>query len=101
MANTETLTRDPASGLKWESNSILLPKTRGARPRPEQPQDGRDGINWHSDARHSTENNQQLHPSLCFFWLHSKIEKEQRDTTRFEWGFAVPNADQAHFTLQL
>lgn len=100
VANTETLTRDPVSGLKWESVSMLLPK-------PEVPGRGQSNlkmaehVNWLSDARSWTEINQQLHPSLCFFWLHSRIEKEQRDTTRFEQGFAVPNADQAHFALQL
>ncbi len=96
VANTETLTRDPVSGLKWESVSMLLPK-------PEVPSQSNlkmaEHVNWRSDARSWTEINQQLYSSLCLFWLHSRIEKEQRDTIRFEQGFAVPNADRAHFAL--
>lgn len=89
VANTETLTRDPVSGLKWENVSMLLPK-------PEVPSQSNlkmaEHVNWLSDARSCI---------LFFFlfWLHSRIEKEQRDTIRFERGFAVPNADRAHFAL--
>lgn len=100
VANTETLTRDPVSGLKWGSVSVILPK-------PEVPSRGQNNlktaehVNWHSEARRWTEINQQLHPSLCFSWLPSRIEKVQRHTAIFEQGFAVPYTDQAHFTLQL